>query len=82
MRQFRMRQACFQCVDWRSSLRRGFAEMVMYIEACESGSIFQGTLDDSLKIYAVVRLANYFYHLGGGACQDIFMHIWPSHRTA
>jgi Peptidase C13 family len=33
----------------------GFAEMVMYIEACESGSIFEGTLDDSLKIYAVVR---------------------------
>ena len=27
----------------------------MYIEACESGSIFEGTLDDSLKIYAVVR---------------------------
>jgi Peptidase C13 family len=32
----------------------GFAEMVMYIEACESGSIFEGILDDSLKIYAVV----------------------------
>lgn len=30
--------------------------MVMYIEACESGSIFEGTLDDSLKIYAVVRM--------------------------
>ena len=28
----------------------------MYIEACESGSMFEGTLDDSLKIYAVVRM--------------------------
>lgn len=27
----------------------------MYIEACESGSLFEGTLNDSLKIYAVVR---------------------------
>jgi len=35
------------------SPRSGFAEMVIYIEACESGSIFQGTLDDGLKIYAV-----------------------------
>lgn len=32
---------------------RGFAEMVLYIEACESGSIFQGMLDESLPVYAV-----------------------------
>lgn len=31
----------------------------MYIEACESGSIFEGTLDDSLKIYAVVRSSSH-----------------------
>ena len=35
-------------------INSGFAEMVLYIEACESGSLFEGTLDDSLKIYAVV----------------------------
>eukprot|EP00884_Botryococcus_braunii_P000248 jgi/Botrbrau1/10223/Bobra.0362s0013.1 len=31
---------------------RGFADMVVYIEACESGSIFEGLLSDSLNIYA------------------------------
>ncbi|CAL5223295.1 g5786 [Coccomyxa viridis] len=30
----------------------GFKELVIYIEACESGSIFQGVLSDSLNIYA------------------------------
>lgn len=30
---------------------RGFADMVMYIEACEAGSMFEGLLDDSLNIY-------------------------------
>jgi legumain len=37
----------------KKAAENGFAEMVMYIEACESGSMFEGTLDDSLKIYAV-----------------------------
>jgi legumain len=31
----------------------GFAEMVLYIEACESGSMFKGLLEDDLGIYAV-----------------------------
>jgi legumain len=30
----------------------GFAEMVLYIEACESGSMFKGLLEDDLGIYA------------------------------
>lgn len=34
------------------SQSNGFADMVVYIEACESGSIFEGLLSDSLKIYA------------------------------
>ncbi|KAL4426127.1 hypothetical protein ABPG77_002713 [Micractinium sp. CCAP 211/92] len=29
-----------------------FHEMVIYIEACESGSIFEGLLEDGLRIYA------------------------------
>lgn len=29
-----------------------FAEMVLYIEACESGSMFLGLLDDDLNVYA------------------------------
>ncbi|KAI8474624.1 MAG: peptidase C13 family-domain-containing protein [Monoraphidium minutum] len=32
--------------------RDGFKEMVLYIEACESGSIFEGLLDGRLPIYA------------------------------
>lgn len=31
---------------------RGFADLVLYIEACEAGSMFQGLLDESLSIYA------------------------------
>lgn len=31
---------------------RGFGEMVLYIEACESGSIFEGLLEDNLNVYA------------------------------
>ena len=30
----------------------GFADMVLYIEACEAGSMFEGMIDDSLDIYA------------------------------
>lgn len=32
--------------------RHGFKEMVLYIEACESGSMFEGLLDNDLEIYA------------------------------
>lgn len=31
----------------------GFKEMVLYVEACESGSIFEGLLDPNLGVYAV-----------------------------
>eukprot|EP00887_Chlorella_sp_A99_P007632 scaffold20.g7632.t1 len=30
----------------------GFKEMVLYIEACESGSMFEGLLEDDLQVYA------------------------------
>ncbi|KAK9907315.1 hypothetical protein WJX75_001305 [Coccomyxa subellipsoidea] len=30
----------------------GFKDLVIYVEACESGSVFQGLLSDSLNIYA------------------------------
>jgi legumain len=29
-----------------------YEELVIYIEACESGSMFEGILDDSISIYA------------------------------
>mmetsp|Transcript_14739 Transcript_14739/g.44517 ORF Transcript_14739/g.44517 Transcript_14739/m.44517 type:complete len:505 (-) Transcript_14739:2015-3529(-) len=45
----------------------GFAEMVLYVEACESGSMFQGLLDDSLPIYAVTA-ANAFESSWGAYC--------------
>lgn len=31
---------------------QGFGEMVLYIEACESGSIFEGLLEDDIEVYA------------------------------
>ena len=31
---------------------RQFADLVLYIEACEAGSMFEGLLNDSLNIYA------------------------------
>ncbi|KAL4452145.1 hypothetical protein ABPG75_007807 [Micractinium tetrahymenae] len=31
---------------------RAFGEMVVYIEACESGSMFEGLLEEDLRIYA------------------------------
>lgn len=30
-----------------------YKEMVVYIEACESGSMFEGKLEDDMNIYAV-----------------------------
>jgi legumain len=30
-----------------------YKEMVLYIEACESGSMFEGLLKDNLNIYAI-----------------------------
>ncbi|KAI8102410.1 hypothetical protein M9435_006012 [Picochlorum sp. BPE23] len=30
----------------------GFREMVLYIEACESGSMFEGMLEDNINVYA------------------------------
>ncbi|KAK9790770.1 hypothetical protein WJX73_004252 [Symbiochloris irregularis] len=41
----------------RKAASKGFADMVMYIEACESGSIFEGLLDESQSIY-VTTAAN------------------------
>lgn len=34
-------------------LRRGFFEMVVFLEACESGSIFEGLLGGDLGVFAV-----------------------------
>jgi legumain len=34
------------------SKANGFAQLVFYIEACESGSIFSGTLPANIKVYA------------------------------
>jgi len=32
--------------------RGGFKEMVLYIEACESGSMFEGLLEENINVYA------------------------------
>lgn len=45
------------CLSCWVCLCRGFADLVLYVEACESGSIFEGLLDDSLNIY-VTTAAN------------------------
>ncbi len=31
----------------------GFKELVFYVEACESGSMFRGLLEDDLNVWAV-----------------------------
>jgi hypothetical protein len=31
----------------------GFAELVFYLEACESGSMFKGLLEEDLGVYAI-----------------------------
>ena len=36
---------------------RQFADLVLYVEACEAGSMFEGLLNDSLNIY-VTTAAN------------------------
>lgn len=33
--------------------RQGFREMVLYIEACESGSMFEGLLESDMNVYAM-----------------------------
>ena len=45
----------------------GFADLVFYVEACESGSIFDGLLDDDLEIYAVTA-ANAYESSWGTYC--------------
>ena len=36
----------------------GYGEMVLYIEACESGSIFEGMLDDTTPNVWAITAAN------------------------
>ena len=36
----------------RRHKKHGFSEMVLYIEACESGSMFEGMLENDLNVYA------------------------------
>jgi legumain len=46
---------------------KGFADLVIYVEACESGSIFEGLLDKSLNIYATTA-ANAYESSWGTYC--------------
>lgn len=46
---------------------RGFADMVLYIEACESGSIFEGLLPEGINIY-VTTAANSYESSWGTYC--------------
>ena len=46
---------------------RGFADMVLYVEACESGSMFQGLLTDDMQIY-VTTAANAYESSWGTYC--------------
>lgn len=53
---------------------RQFADMVLYIEACEAGSMFEGLLNDSLNIY-VTTAANAHESSWGTYCPG--MHPSP-----
>jgi len=46
---------------------RGFADLVFYVEACESGSMFEGLLNDKLNIY-VTTASNAFESSWGTYC--------------
>ena len=49
---------------------RGFADLVFYVEACESGSIFEGLLDNELNIYATTA-SNAYESSWGTYCPGI-----------
>lgn len=59
-----------------ASIRRkfqshGFKEMVMYIEACESGSMFEGLLDSNMAAY-VTTAANAYESSWATYCPEFF----------
>ncbi|KAL3138308.1 hypothetical protein ABBQ32_006119 [Trebouxia sp. C0010 RCD-2024] len=58
----------------RKAENRQFADMVLYIEACEAGSMFEGLLNDSLNIY-VTTAANAHESSWGTYCPG--MHPSP-----
>ncbi|KAF6261372.1 vacuolar processing enzyme 1b, partial [Scenedesmus sp. NREL 46B-D3] len=55
----------------RKFQRHGFKEMVMYIEACESGSMFEGLLDSNMAAY-VTTAANAYESSWATYCPEFF----------
>lgn len=64
---------------------RGFADLVFYVEACESGSIFEGLLSDDLNIYATTA-SNAQESSWGTYCPgkeiQCAVHHWPIMKQA
>ena len=59
---------------------RQFADLVLYIEACEAGSMFEGLLNDSLNIYATTA-ANAHESSWGTYCPGMHPSSPPEFNT-
>lgn len=57
----------------KKAKNKGYKEMVMYIEACESGSMFEGLLDNDLSIY-VTTAANAIESSWATYCPTFSLH--------
>jgi legumain len=64
----------------KAATKKRFADMVMYIEACESGSIFEGMLTDDEKIY-VTTAANAHESSWGTYCPGMLPSPPPEFTT-
>ena len=53
--------------------RRGYKEMMLYIEACESGSMFEGMLGSELGVYATTA---------SNACESSWATYCPGETAA
>ncbi|KAK9819348.1 hypothetical protein WJX74_009216 [Apatococcus lobatus] len=60
--------------------RKGFKDMVIYMEACEAGSMFEGVLSDDLNVYATTA-ANSEESSWGTYCPGMFPSPPPEFDT-
>eukprot|EP00898_Chlorokybus_atmophyticus_P003216 jgi/Chlat1/3896/Chrsp26S08862 len=70
----------FNNVVKQKAARKGFDQMVIYVEACESGSIFEGLLPDNLNVY-VTTASNAVESSWGTYCPGMSPHIPMEYST-
>lgn len=64
----------------RKHRKRGYREAVLYIEACESGSMFEGLLSNEIGVYATTA-SNAFESSWGTYCPGMSPDVSPSFTT-